>query len=211
MKDELIAIALWDILPFETCEPARELAMQCVDDYKLKRFIETGTFKGGTSKWVICALPGLKIDTVEYSWPLYLFASLRLLPWRLKGHVLTHHGDSGKLMHSIADDSPTLFWLDAHSNTGGPLAEELRTIKNQVHKAVIMIDDFSVGPNVQGIDLKCLQDNLPADDRIFMCKDIRWIDKQMVARHIAVVFHGLVPPCLDGRFYERFSELVSKD
>lgn len=114
----------------------------------IRRFIETGTFRGDT----VASLAGQfdSIDSVEFS-PEYYQAACE----RFAGcpHIRLHQGNSAEILRTLmpsAAHGATLFWLDAHwcaaDHTAGeksqcPLLGELQAIGQLNARSVIMIDD----------------------------------------------------------------------
>lgn len=117
--------------------------------YKLKTFIETGTYLGATTK-IMAALME-KCITVELDMALYNRAvdQFKDMP-----HVICFQGNSGRLISKILAElsTPALFWLDAHYSGGmtadagyDPLLEELDAIvRHKVKQHVILIDDARI-------------------------------------------------------------------
>ncbi|HHT9158551.1 MAG: hypothetical protein A2047_01020 [Omnitrophica bacterium GWA2_41_15] len=115
--------------------------------YKLKTFIETGTYNGD-----MVAKEGgnfEKIISIELSRDLFLKAKQRFEGVDL---VELYHGDSGSVLCDLLKHitQPCLFWLDAHySGTGTtmgihetPILSELECIlSHQVKSHVILVDD----------------------------------------------------------------------
>lgn len=115
--------------------------------YKLKEFVETGTFNGDT---VYAMRPFFnKLHSIELSKDLYKKAKNRFAKY---SNITIWHGDSGKVLKKILPTlkSPSLFWLDAHGSGGitaegeewSPIINELKLITRLSNKKnVILIDD----------------------------------------------------------------------
>ena len=109
-------------------------------------FIETGTFRGGTTRWASSHFP--TVHTIERAEGLYREHSpgLSLLPG-----VTPHLGDSRDILPGLVaelGDRSAVLWLDGHwsgGETSGegdecPLLDELRALTGRVND-VILIDD----------------------------------------------------------------------
>lgn len=115
--------------------------------YKLKYFVETGTFQGET---IATMSPYFqRVDSIELSEELYRRAKIK---FKNNKKVTIWQGDSGKILNKILPtlDKPTLFWLDAHGSGGvtaqgeewSPIINELNHIvKYAEYNHVILIDD----------------------------------------------------------------------
>ena len=116
--------------------------------FKIRIFIETGTFKGQMVSAVMNDFD--RIYSIELSKELFEDCKQKFID---ESHVKIIHGDSGKmLMEILAEiDKPCLFWLDGHYsefNTAKgdletPILLELSSIFNHpmAKKHVILIDD----------------------------------------------------------------------
>ncbi|MBU4348411.1 FkbM family methyltransferase [Patescibacteria group bacterium] len=115
--------------------------------YKIKTFIETGTYKG-------IMLSAVK-DIFEKLYSIELNATSfqnALIKFREDKQIKLLNGDSGKIMINVLKDinEPCLFWLDGHysgkSTSKGekntPILQELKTILNhKIKNHIILIDD----------------------------------------------------------------------
>jgi hypothetical protein len=117
------------------------------EKFKLKIFVETGTYLGGTVDFLKDQFE--KIVTVELDKNLY---SKAVEKFRNYSHITLLQGDSGVLMESIVENyhEPVLFFLDGHysggvtakGNVDTPIMQELKVILNhKVKNHVILIDD----------------------------------------------------------------------
>jgi hypothetical protein len=132
-------------------------------EYRLRTFVETGTYDGDTSAEM--AAFGLEVYTCELSPEFYLRCRVRF-------------GDNPRI-HLSLDDSrvwlprvlgslltgPVLVWLDAHHSDAGsapgyPLAEELKHVRGC---DVTLIDDIRL-LSVYGLTLADLPRGELADD-----------------------------------------------
>jgi len=114
--------------------------------YKIRNFIETGTYLGET----IHALRYFfdEIISIEKEPNLYLLAKNRFRNYK---HVRIFRGDSAKFLEQYLGmdylSAPTIFWLDAHYSGGktakgnNPLVKEVVAIINHSKEHVILIDD----------------------------------------------------------------------
>jgi hypothetical protein len=109
-------------------------------------FVETGTFKGDTSKWA--AKHFKSVYTIEVSKVLY---DRHNDDFRALQNIKPYLGDSRVVLPEILSeisDRKCVFWLDSHwclGHTGGegefcPLVEELHTISSRKDD-IILIDD----------------------------------------------------------------------
>lgn len=120
------------------------------DAFGLQQFVETGTCTGGTSTLAALAFP--KVLTAEIAPNLYeiAVANLRGLP-----NVKCLLSDSRDMLRATdwSAEPPTLFYLDAHRETGGevdgytypvpcPLLEELKIIGGLYDRHCIVVDDY---------------------------------------------------------------------
>ncbi len=114
--------------------------------FHLTRFVETGTFKGGTSVWASQFFK--QVDTIEYSEPIYLETSQK---FKHIPNINFINQDSRIALTEIVRTAvdPILFWLDAHwcsmgsygENDQCPLIEELNIIFSSPVSHFILIDD----------------------------------------------------------------------
>lgn len=108
--------------------------------------VETGTCEGSTIAKLHSNFE--QIHSIELSSYYFRKAVERLSD---KKNIYLYHGNSTTLLSGLLIsivNSPTLFWLDAHSsggltaNEGDPLAEELKIIMEKRPDALIVIDDM---------------------------------------------------------------------
>jgi hypothetical protein len=125
----------------------REVLRQYAQAFGLRRFVESGTYRGDTVAALQAdfdALTSVELDDALYDLARRRFAGL--------AHVEILHGDSGTLMPEIVGrlDAPTLFWLDGHYSAGvtargveeTPVMRELDAVFGAGRRGdVVLIDD----------------------------------------------------------------------
>ena len=113
--------------------------------YQIQSFVETGTFRGETTRWAAGVFASVK--SIEMHDATYAQACLSLadLP-----NVELFHGDSASTLAQIVPSltEPTIFWLDAHSGGGNfgsedycPLLDEIAAIRSSRLPHILLIDD----------------------------------------------------------------------
>lgn len=123
------------------------LVKQYADKYKLKTFIETGTYLGVMVDAVKKSFD--RIYTIEIDKKLYQRAKNK---FNKNTNVSVLLGDSGKLLKKVIHklDTPALFWLDAHYSGGitgkgkgtTPVMKELSYLmNNKISGHIVLIDD----------------------------------------------------------------------
>lgn len=126
-----------------------ELALRIKNAFGLDTFIETGTYKGGTSSWAAGHFE--RVITIE-GWPEYHERAKRT-----HGHLTNidfRLGDSRVQLPKVLKqiEKPSMIWLDAHylgnsmlsAGTPGecPLMDELKAINACSMRHYILIDDL---------------------------------------------------------------------
>jgi hypothetical protein len=117
-----------------------------IECHNVKAFVETGTFKGNTTKWASNYFE--KVYTIEKSEVIFNLYSNELKTY----NIHTYFGDSRDILPLILpkiENETTLFWLDGHfmgGNTAGaddpcPLMGELAIILSRKNEDIILIDD----------------------------------------------------------------------
>lgn len=114
--------------------------------FHINTFIETGTFKGATSRWAADYFT--KVFSIELSKELFNEATEK---YRLLENIIFKYGNSSDEIVKILTDlkEPAIFWLDAHhcsQNTAGkgfqaPILDELNAISKSAYDHFILIDD----------------------------------------------------------------------
>src|SRR5690349_15189258 len=95
----------------------QQLAIELRDALDLVRAVETGTYRGGTTRDLADMFPA--VTTVELSEELHKAAVAQFAG---VAEITALHGDSGKILPALADASvATLWFLDGHWS-GGPTA-----------------------------------------------------------------------------------------
>lgn len=132
-------------------DEARTLALR--DQYHLRVFVETGTYKGNTTKWAVQHFE--RVFTIEGDRKRFEKTQADLGNAR-PSNATYIFGDSRHKLAGVlaAVHEPCLLWLDAHWNGGGareayelgdecPLREELEAVNASTVAArhVLMIDD----------------------------------------------------------------------
>jgi hypothetical protein len=125
--------------------PLSQLAIGLARQFGIRHFIETGTFRGQTTRWAAGCFE--LVTTVEMNEQFHREACTSLASF---GNVNVLKGDSAEALRQVVStlDGPALFWLDAHSGGGFfaaedycPLIEELQAINTSPIQHVILIDD----------------------------------------------------------------------
>lgn len=118
-----------------------------LDRFGIRRFVETGTYKGDTLAFI--AKAGIPCTSIELSTKLYEAARER---FRECTNVDLVYGDSAEKLPLILEriEEPVLFWLDGHYSAGEtalgsshtPISKELQAILDHpIKRHVILIDD----------------------------------------------------------------------
>ena len=122
------------------------MTKQVLEQHILPTFIETGTFKCGTTN-LARTLGFQTIHTIDCNRKFTIRA-------RRRGYVNAHCGDSPEVLARILPgiEGPITFWLDAHKcsvpidifHTEFPLMRELRAIHEHANtcKHIVLIDDM---------------------------------------------------------------------
>lgn len=122
----------------------RAIVERIVSDCAIEQFIETGTFRGGTTRWF--AQFGSPVYTVEANPRLARFAQLVLADMPL---IRVAEMDSVAFLDQLSADPAitartTLFYLDAHWEKRLPLGDEIMIVARSFPKAIMVVDDFQV-------------------------------------------------------------------
>jgi hypothetical protein len=118
---------------------------------EFETIVETGTFRGSTTRFLAENSGGAAVYSCEYSPVNFEFAK-----WRLRGkqNVFLFNLDSRSFIRelNISRQVRTFFYLDAHWGADLPLREELELIFRNFDNFVVMVDDFEV-PNDPGYEV----------------------------------------------------------
>lgn len=131
--------------PFNNQVERRKIVDALIDALKPKLIVETGTFRGTSTRY-FATNAQCPIITIEANPRTYGFARVNLLKFR---NVRLLKGDSRAEIKKLSSrkeitSEPTLFYLDAHWGDELPLAEELDLIFSNWQMAVAIVDDFQV-------------------------------------------------------------------
>lgn len=113
-----------------------------IQAYKPDRFVETGTYKAETIRYVAAKYPELPIYSAEIVPDLY---SLCLQLCRPYPNIYLYNMDSVSFLRQIREelsDGLSMFWLDAHWYNPPPLREECKVVAS-LDKYVALLDDFA--------------------------------------------------------------------
>lgn len=118
------------------CPQELILKLQKEGDYK--RFIETGTFYGETTKWAAAYFKN--VITLEASEEIFKKLNFNEFP-----NVTSVFGDSSRKLSEFLGES-AIIYLDAHTSTNesfdsNPLIQELRLINDSAANHCIIVDD----------------------------------------------------------------------
>ena len=130
--------------PLNGQERRRELFDDLVRRRRFQLIVETGTFRGTTTKYLAEHAP--RVISIEAVPRVYEYARLNL---RICSNVELVCGDSRGVLRRLATDTritsgPTIFYLDAHATDDVPLPDELRIIAGAWPEALVIVDDFAV-------------------------------------------------------------------
>jgi hypothetical protein len=107
------------------------------------QFIETGTEAGSTVGYTARMYPHLECYTVETDPDTFNAASVHLANHT---NIYQSQGHSLEWLQSVeAHDTPSLFWLDAHSHGWGcVVGGEVGIVLSRWQRGYILLDDFEV-------------------------------------------------------------------
>jgi hypothetical protein len=131
--------------PFNAQAFRQRLFEQIVQRIPFGAIVETGTFRGDTTKY-LHDTTGLPVYSVELSPRHYGYARYRFFGHR---RISVAQGDSRSFLQRLVQ-RPELaqrrlfFYLDAHWYSDLPLREEVEIIFTHWPAAVVLIDDFQV-------------------------------------------------------------------
>ncbi|TKX69195.1 hypothetical protein [Halorubrum sp. GN11GM_10-3_MGM] len=126
--------------------PPKDLMKRLANEYTIRNFVETGTYKGSTTEWASQIFDD--VQTIELSDQLYSQVTDEF------GHKENINFVKGKSQNELTKITPnidqsTVFWLDAHYSGEGtagetyecPLLEEIEAVGSSEQEKYIFIDD----------------------------------------------------------------------
>jgi hypothetical protein len=160
---------------FSGCEYSKRLINKILSVFKVKLFIETGTYLGNTTEFIASNYPDMKILTIEINDKYYNISSNKLSKY---SNINCINGDSSKMLNDIDIDHSLikLYYLDAHWYNHNPIRDELKSIfKNSKDNEIIIIDDFKVPNRDLGydvpLDINYINDLLDTNKWTYFFKD----------------------------------------
>jgi len=133
--------------PYSGCKYSKRVVEALIKAANVKNFVETGTYKGHTTRDVASNFPDVSIRTVELVENTFQnnLESFKDFP-----NIKPYNDNSVNFLKVVElEDGPTLYYLDAHWGESHPLREELAVIRDRSRgDEIIVIDDFQV-PNRQ--------------------------------------------------------------
>ncbi|MCP3958744.1 MAG: class I SAM-dependent methyltransferase [bacterium] len=131
--------------PFNGQAHRRALFLQLLEAFPFQVLVETGTFRGATTRFLADA-SGRPVFTVDAHPRYYHYARLR---FRRRPDITVEAGDSRRFLERLArapavPREDVFFYLDAHWQADLPLREELEIVCRSWTDSVIMVDDFRV-------------------------------------------------------------------
>jgi hypothetical protein len=123
-----------------------DLILELGSQFKVKNFVETGTFLGATAYWASQQFD--RVITIEFSQQLYDDA---IVKYKNTQNIEFLFGHSKTKLNELVNklDGASIFWLDAHwsggltygENDECPLIEEIDIINSSQVDHFILIDD----------------------------------------------------------------------
>ncbi|MEM9827146.1 MAG: hypothetical protein AAF958_11185 [Planctomycetota bacterium] len=131
----------------------RQIFQELVASFSFDAIIETGTYRGVTTKYM--AETRLPLHTVEANMRYLSYARMNIRGVDEK--VRTYHSDSRSFLRRLGIQGTVggtrpFVYLDAHWHDDLPLREELEIVQEYWPDAVVMIDDFAVPDTGYGYD-----------------------------------------------------------
>lgn len=122
------------------------LFRELIQGFAPQLIVETGTYRGMTTRFLAEAAPGVPILTVELSKRALGFARRNV---RDLSSVRVEAGDSRFLLRKLSAEpgigqQRIFFYLDAHWGPDLPVVDELVSIFSAWQDAIVAIDDFEV-------------------------------------------------------------------
>lgn len=134
--------------PFNGQSARRTMALELISSYSPELLIETGTYRGTTTKCLSDNFSG-PVYTIESDPRNFGFALCQLF-W--KRNVRCKLGDSRNWLKRILEKNSAqrvFVYLDSHWNADLPLREEIEIVQAGWLSSIIMVDDFKV-PDDEG-------------------------------------------------------------
>jgi hypothetical protein len=125
--------------------PLHDLALALARQFKIRDFIETGTFMGHALEWAATHFE--RVRTIEVRED---FLAAARAQWRQRANIEFILGDSAQALAHVCRSltGPALFWLDAHAGAGYfgpedrcPLLAEIQSINASAFDHCLLIDD----------------------------------------------------------------------
>lgn len=124
----------------------KKLVILIKEYFSIEMFVETGTFRGKTSRWAAGIFRN--VITIENSRELFESSKETLAKYK---NIQQLFGSSPLQLNKVISEikEPSLFWLDAHWCGGGtygeddpcPLLDEIRIVKQSGYDHILIIDD----------------------------------------------------------------------
>lgn len=129
--------------PFNSDLEFTQLAQEFIHNYRFQTAIETGTYRGSTTRWLAKEIG--YVYTIETDEIMYMNVDLS------RNINIEHiYGKSETILPSILakipSDEKVFIYLDAHWGDSWPILDELRAIRESKVKCMVVIDDMLV-PN----------------------------------------------------------------
>lgn len=110
------------------------------DKYGIKTVIETGTYKGGTTRWLSDNFE--RVITVELNDTYFKEAQKNL---HSRKNVIMLQGNTSEILPHLLGNRDVIIFLDAHWNAYNPLLDELDIIMSaKVKPKIVVVHDFKV-------------------------------------------------------------------
>lgn len=120
-----------------------------VEKFNIDSIIETGSYKGATTKRLAEFSP---VKSIEFDKQNFSEAKDAVMRSQTKHGAMIYLGDSGKILDTLPASDRTLYFLDAHWQEAWPLLDELKQIQSLGIRPVIVIHDFKVPGKDFGYD-----------------------------------------------------------
>jgi predicted O-methyltransferase YrrM len=141
-----------NLIGFEGDTQMRDDIQKIITKLGITHVVETGTYKGGSTK-VFAEMEGVQeVHTIELNEENFNDSEKYLADCF---NVIMHKGSSEKVLRNVIPHligKKILFFLDAHWEEHCPLLEELEEIAAHGIKPVIIIHDFKVPGSTLGFD-----------------------------------------------------------